>query len=394
MSEKKNSKLKRNGRGRVQVKTLHGQFEFELQKYLRDGSSTSYLELTNQMPDGYVSDRLREMSCYYSNRMSYEEVAKLLERVSGVALLSDQSIWKMVNQKAAKVGEQIKESVKATLNEKPKFPKVNAEVDLYDASIDEILMFEDGIQVREQKEKRVRRNQPGMDLKEEEIEPPVRARVNTDIFLLQQASGRFAYLSAAMDETGSEVVSLAQVVQARFIQEYGTQKTRLNLVAIGDGAANIRKRLIEIFGVAITVILDWYHLSKKVRELMSMIARDKTEKSLHLKTLFSQLWRGQVSAAVEYLQNQVQPKNAQKLADLIGYLQKHQSEIIDYERRQKVGKKIGSGQVEKAVDQVIGHRQKQKGSSWRAKGSKALAVLKILELNGQWQKSWFSADVA
>jgi hypothetical protein len=59
-----------------------------------------------------------------------------------------------------------------------------------------------------------------------------------------------------------------------------------------------------------------------------------------------------------------------------------------------VGKKIGSGQVEKAVDQVIGHRQKQKGSSWRAKGSKALAVLKILELNGQWQKSWFSADVA
>jgi hypothetical protein len=329
------------------VKTLHGQFDFEVQKYLQNGNSVSYFELTQQMSGGYVSDRLREMSCYYSNRMSYEEVSGLVERVSGGELLSGQSTWQMVNRKAVEVSEQAEESVKETLNGEIKQPLVNAEVDLYDASIDEILMFEDGIQVREQKSKRVRRDQREMELRGEKIDQATRPRVNTDIFLLEQASGQFAYLSTMIDATGREVVSLAEVVQARFIEEYGTWETLLNVVMISDGATNIRKRLLEIFGMAVTVILDWYHLCKKVREFMSMIARNKDEKSLHLKTLLSKLWQGQVSWVVEYLQNQVQPKNAQKLADLIGYLQKHQSEIIDYERRQKVGKTIGSGRVEK-----------------------------------------------
>jgi hypothetical protein len=151
---------------------------------------------------------------------------------------------------------------------------------------------------------------------------------------------------------------------------------------------------LEIFGVAIVVILDWYHLSKKLRELMSMISRNKAEKSMHLRELFRQLWQGRVEEALAYLHTQVQPRNGEKLAELVGYLEKHRTEIIDYERRKQVGKTIGSGRVEKGVDQVIGHRQKKKGTSWRPKGSKALAILKILELNAQWQQAWFSAQAA
>lgn len=188
--------------------------------------------------------------------------------------------------------------------------------------------------------------------------------MNTDVILLQQSPGVFAYLSAPIDDAGQDCVSLAQVVQAGLIEAYGQTKEPLNLVMISDGARTIRLRVLEIFGMAIPIILDWYHLSKKLREL------------------FRVLWRGQVQTAVAYLKNQVSSKNAEKLAELVGYLQKHEHEIIDYERRQHAGKTIGSGRVEKAVDQVIGHRQKQKGSSWRTKGSKALAILRILELNG------------
>jgi len=72
----------------------------------------------------------------------------------------------------------------------------------------------------------------------------------------------------------------------------------------------------------------------------------------------------------------------------VGYLQKHESEIIDYGRRQATGKPIGSGRMEKGVDQVIGMRQKKKGMSWSQIGSRALALLKIAELNGQWQQLW------
>jgi hypothetical protein len=62
----------RDGQGRVVVKTLHGQFEFRWQKYLQDGRSRSYFELSEQFEDGYVSRRLQEMSAYYSNRMIRE----------------------------------------------------------------------------------------------------------------------------------------------------------------------------------------------------------------------------------------------------------------------------------------------------------------------------------
>ena len=38
---------------------------------------------------------------------------------------------------------------------------------------------------------------------------------------------------------------------------------------------------------------------------------------------------------------------------------------------------------------VFGHRQKHKGMSWRPQGSRALAILKVLELNDKWHQTWF-----
>jgi hypothetical protein len=154
-------------------------------------------------------------------------------------------------------------------------------------------------------------------------------------------------------------------------------------VAITDGAKAIQARLVAIFGVAITLILDWYHLRKKVTELMSMIASTKHEKGLHLEWICRHLWRGQVPEVLQYLRIQVKAKNTAKLQELIGYMEKHDGEIVDYARRQQAGKPIGSGRMEKGVDQVIGSRQKKKGMSWSQKGSKALAILKVVELNHQ-----------
>jgi hypothetical protein len=238
-----------------------------------------------------------------------------------------------VQRQAVQVSEQWNREVGTSLSGVEDLPTVNGQVDVNDRFGAEILLFEDGIQVKQQKESRVRRSEAESGLEE--------------------------------------------------------MKEPLNLVTISDGAKTIRLRLLEIFGVATTVILDWYHLSKKLRELMSMIARNKVEKSMHLRELFKHLWHGRVEEALAYLRTQVQSRNEEKLAELVGYLEKHRTEIIDYERRKQAGKSIGSGRVEKGVDQVIGHRQKEKGTSWRPKGSKALAILKILELNGQWQQTWF-----
>lgn len=307
--------------------------------------------------------------------MSYEEVAKLIARNTGEQLLSDQSIWRIVVAKAAQISELKQQQVAERLK-KAKMPAVASEVSIYDKKAAEVLLFDDGIQVKEQKAQR--------DKKEVEQ----KTRVNTDVAMLQKRDGTFQYLIAGISETGEEIVSLEEVIKAQIHSEYSRRKTPLPIVAITDGAKSIRNTLLTIFGITITIILDWYHLHKKVSEFLSMIARNKREKLKHRDKIFPLLWKGETQAALSYLASEVEARNPARLEGLVAYLQKHEPEIINYERRQLAGKSIGSGRMEKAVDQVIGKRQKDNSMSWSRKGSKALAVLKVAELNNQWDSLW------
>jgi len=45
-------------------------------------------------------------------------------------------------------------------------------------------------------------------------------------------------------------------------------------------------------------------------------------------------------------------------------------------------------------DVNVGFRQKNKVGSWRPLGSRALSLLKVAELNGQWEQLWFPAQAA
>ncbi len=211
---------------------------------------------------------------------------------------------------------------------------------------------------------------------------------------MQKSTGEFEYIAAPINANGEDLLTLASIVKAKVIQEYGRKTPLLNLVAITDGARTIRHRLLTIFGIAITIILDWYHLCKKLRELMSMIAVNKIKKVKHLKFLLSHLWQGDIIIALEYSKHQVQARNLEKWNELIGYLEKHQHEIINYKRRSGAGKTIGSGRVEKGVDLTVGLRQKNKGMSWSRLGNRALSLLKVAELNSQWQQLWFPAPSA
>ncbi len=368
---------------------------FSLQKYQFHAQETNYLTLTNQLQDGYVSPRLQELCGYYSNRISYEEVAFLVERVTGERLLSDQKIGQIVSDTALKISQEIHKSTRVALAEtNPDVVKVNPKIDIYNSQEKEILLFDDGIQVKGQKDQR---ESQARLAKEVTVQAPLKSKtpaVTTDIVLLQLAKGNFEYIAAPINEVGEDLLSLTSVVKAKVMQEYGSETTPLNLVAITDGARVIRHRLFAIFGATVIVILDWYHLCKKLRELMSMIAINKLEKAKHSKFLLSQLWQGNTASALGYLKHQVNARNLDKWQELIRYLEKHQHEIINYKRRSQAGKTIGSGRMEKGVDLTIGSRQKNKGMSWSRLGSKALSLLKTAELNGQWQQLWFPAQAA
>ncbi|MDJ0593582.1 MAG: UPF0236 family protein, partial [Pleurocapsa sp. MO_226.B13] len=205
-----------------------------------------------------------------------------------------------------------------------------------------------------------------------------------------QPTGSFEYLTNPIDHQGKSVITLEEIVKYKLKSYYKDYDYPLPIVAITDGASNIRKRLIKLSSQGITLILDWYHLCKKLRELLSMISRNKAEKTEHSKFLFFNLWQGKTNEVLSYLKTQIKTRNQQKLDELITYITKHESEIINYELRRQTGKTIGSGRMEKGVDLVIGNRQKHKGMSWSALGSKALAILKVTECNGQWRQTWFT----
>jgi len=387
-----------NGKIPVKIKSLQGSLQFNVQRFkMKDTSEeedVTYFDLTNQFKDGYISDRLKEFSSYYSNRLSYEDVEELIKRTTGEKQLSDQKIRGIVVDKARELSKEIEKEVKRIIeDESLQMPEVNVGVDIYDPEEDEILLFDDGIQVKGQKENRQRIEAGSIIAISDECENK-RIRVNSNVIMLEKKEGGFEYIAGVIDEAGEELIPLEQVVKSKIIKEYGEKKGPLNFVAITDGAKDIRLRLLSIFGIVITIILDWYHLVKKVRELMSMIAINKEEKLIHLKFLFYNLWRGMTDEALGYLKTEVKAKNEKKLDELIRYIEKHKEEIIDYSSRKESGKTIGSGRVEKGCDQVIGNRQKKKGMSWGKQGSRSLGILKVVELNNEWEKTWFPEEAA
>jgi hypothetical protein len=367
--QRKKHNLRRKGVATIQIKTLHGVFAFAEQRLLlSDGSEHRYLAYTEQEP---VSVGLQEFSLYFCNRLSFAEVEKLLLRLTGTSIVCAQTLWNWVEARAASLDTQVSAQVLAS----GALPALTygAPVDLYDKGSAEVLVLTDAIGVKAQKPTR---DKPGASKTGK-----VAKRHDTDVFLLQRPGGDFLYLAGSTDRK----VSLTQVAEAYLRAEWGGHETPLPVVAITDGACSIRSDLTLLFGEQVTIILDWYHLRQRVCQHLSMCAHSKPEREGWEQAMLKFLWHGQVSEARAFLSEQT-VRNSVAQTELLGYLDKHASEIIDYERRKQTGRPIGSGRMEKAVDQVIGMRQKKKGMSWSARGSRALAALKMAELNGVWNQ--------
>ena len=305
--------------------------------------------------------------------MSYDTVVRVIERTVGRSLVCAQTLCNWVQARAQEIDACLSQQIQDA--SALAFPALCPHVDLYDREAKEVLVLCDGIGVKAQKPTH---EKAGQVRKEKPCQ-----RHETEVMLFEGQHGSFRYLSGSSDKQ----VSVVQVADAFVRQEWGARSTPLPVVAITDGARNIRLDLAALFGECVTIVLDWYHLAKRVRENLSMVCHGRAEREAHEQTVLGFLWKGEVPQTLGYL-GTLSARNKKALDDLIGYLQKHAGEIIDYGRRALTGKPLGSGRMEKAVDQVIGMRQKKKGMSWSAVGSHALALLKIVELNGQWQQLW------
>jgi hypothetical protein len=135
------------------------------------------------------------------------------------------------------------------------------------------------------------------------------------------------------------------------------------------------------------ITLDWYHLVKKCKELLSLSLRGRLIRNEILAGLMPLLWHGLTNQAIELLK-QIEPgkiKNNEKLVKLIAYLERNNEMIPCYALRKRLGLCNSSAIGEKMNDLIVSTRQKHNGMSWSKKGSLALAALTATKLNGESQ---------
>ncbi len=321
------------------------------------------------LPCPTISEPLCSYARFWANRLSYGDVAQLVQQRAGCLLLSEDSIWRLVQQEAHLLDAAQFQAIEEALDLAE--PTYVAALNLYapeGEQFEEFVVMTDGIGVKAQKPTRPKADQPE--------QPKVEKRHDTDVLILPRPEGGRQILC----EDVSGGWSLVEAARSFLKKEWSG--ATLKVVALTDGAKTIRTDLCALFGEGVRIILDWYHLEKRVYQQLSMAAHSMQEREEWERQVLSFLWRGKVAQAREFLLG-LSARSTKALADLLGYLDKHAQEIIDYERRQQAGRPIGSGQMEKCVDQVIGHRQKGKGMSWTKAGSRALALLKVAELNAR-----------
>ena len=67
-------------------------------------------------------------------------------------------------------------------------------------------------------------------------------RVHTEVWLVEQPTGGFTYLTAGIDAMGQEVVAGIERVRWQFQQDYTGRSEPLPVVAITDGARTMRRQ--------------------------------------------------------------------------------------------------------------------------------------------------------
>ena len=191
-------------------------------------------------------------------------------------------------------------------------------------------------------------------------------------------------------------ISQMMIIVLAFLLSNELMKLPGSLVFFTDGARDLRSAIRSVFHfIPFKIILDWHHLEKKCKDLLSMAINGKQVKNQILTELLAWLWLGKVERAIKLLQDvsQDQMKNKKELNNLINYLDRNSSCIPCYALRKKLSLRISSNLVEKANDLVVSNRQKQNGMSWSPDGSTSLATLTTLCRNGEDQNWLLKRDI-
>lgn len=151
------------------------------------------------------------------------------------------------------------------------------------------------------------------------------------------------------------------------------------LVFLSDGAKEIKEYIQKFFSWRpYILILDWFHLAKRIKELISMCLKlHKDKKGPIIKKILNYLWVGDTDGAIAYIKDFKSSiiKNENVREEMIAYLLRKKENICCHALRRLFNLRLSSNAAEKSNDIVVADRQKHNGMSWSFDGSGSLAVL-------------------
>ncbi len=170
----------------------------------------------------------------------------------------------------------------------------------------------------------------------------------------------------------------AFLILVAFLLENGLLENR-QLVFLSDGAKEIKDYAAKFFSWRpYVLILDWFHLAKRIKEYCSMCVKlPKEKKGQTVKTILKHLWVGDVDGAIMFIKGfpRSMIKNQDILNDMCAYLERKKENICCHAIRRVFHLRLSSNAAEKSNDLVVADRQKHNGMSWSNTGSGALAIL-------------------
>lgn len=201
--------------------------------------------------------------------------------------------------------------------------------------------------------------------------------VENTVIHIQSAEGEYVITDVGMDKA-------FRLLMAFLFSNHLLENRSLYIFS--DGAANIRKSVEAYFkGLCPYVLmLDWYHLEKKMTELLSMALKGPKDIRHEIrKTLGQKLWAGNFDDAMVYIKSIESKyiKNKLRLDEAINYLERKKQYACCYALRKELGYRNSSSPAEKTNDIVVAYRQKHNGMSWSYDGSGSLASVTALEKN-------------
>lgn len=175
----------------------------------------------------------------------------------------------------------------------------------------------------------------------------------------------------------------------RFAERFTALCTRLGVFEadriyfVSDGAAAIRWIRERSFPAAIE-LLDWYHLVEALRRAIGPDHPDRLAAALTAAEPGDAERLLELLAGWAYEDAGDDLERSDKLTAVWGYVANNRRGIEHY----AIVPLASSGPMEKGVDLVVARRFKARGMSWFRRGASPLLHLRLLRLNGTWERYW------